>query len=113
MIGRSQEKVNKMLTDAEPDLLAFGSFPRRHRRQICSTNPLEWVFGYQTPHRRRYRVPQPISRLAASAMIEQHDAREGGACRYFSTTTMLELAAINTHADIADGAASLPKLTAA
>ncbi|MBB5741922.1 transposase-like protein [Microbacterium ginsengiterrae] len=32
-----------MLTDAEADLLAFAAFPRRHGRQIWSTNPLERV----------------------------------------------------------------------
>jgi len=32
-----------VLTDAEPDLLAFAEFPQRHWRQIWSTNPLERV----------------------------------------------------------------------
>jgi transposase-like protein len=32
-----------MLTDAQPDLLAFAVFPRRHWRQIWSTNALERV----------------------------------------------------------------------
>ena len=40
MLGRSHPKVAAMLTDAQPDLLAFAGFPRRHWRQIWSTNPL-------------------------------------------------------------------------
>ncbi|KGJ74885.1 hypothetical protein GY21_10170 [Cryobacterium roopkundense] len=40
MLGRSYPKVAAMLTDAQPDLLAFAAFPRRHWRQIWSTNPL-------------------------------------------------------------------------
>ena len=40
MLARSHPKVAVMLTDAEADLLAFAAFPRRHWRQIWSTNPL-------------------------------------------------------------------------
>jgi putative transposase len=40
MLARSHPKVAVMLTDAEGDLLAFAGFPRRHWRQIWSTNPL-------------------------------------------------------------------------
>ena len=43
MLGRSHPKVAAMLVDAQPDLLAFAGFPRRHWRQIWSTNPLERV----------------------------------------------------------------------
>ena len=43
MLGQSHPKVAVMLTDAEADLLAFAAFPRRHWRQIWSTNPLERV----------------------------------------------------------------------
>jgi putative transposase len=40
MLSRSHPKVAAMLIDAQPDLLAFAAFPRRHWRQIWSTNPL-------------------------------------------------------------------------
>ena len=43
MLDRSHPKVAAVLTDAEPDLLAFAEFPQRHWRQIWSTNPLERV----------------------------------------------------------------------
>jgi putative transposase len=40
MLSRSHPKVAAMLIDAQPDLLAFAAFPRRHWRQIWSNNPL-------------------------------------------------------------------------
>ena len=43
MLARSDPKVAAMLVDAQPDLLAFAAFPRRHWYQIWSTNPLERV----------------------------------------------------------------------
>ena len=43
ILGRSHPKVAAMLTDAQPDLLAFAGFPHRHWRQIWATNPLERV----------------------------------------------------------------------
>jgi len=43
MLDRSHPKVAAVLTDAEPDLLAFAELPQRHWRQIWSTNPLERV----------------------------------------------------------------------
>ena len=39
MLGRSHPKVAAMLINAQPDLLAFAAFPRRHWRQIWFTNP--------------------------------------------------------------------------
>lgn len=43
MLGRSHPKVAAMLTDADANLLSFSALPRRHWRQIGSTNPLEGV----------------------------------------------------------------------
>ena len=45
MLGRPHPKVAAMLTDAEPDLLAFAGFPSRDWRWIWSTNPLERVIN--------------------------------------------------------------------
>ena len=33
------------MDDAEPDVVAFMSFPKDHRAKIYSTNPLERVIG--------------------------------------------------------------------
>jgi transposase-like protein len=42
-VQKQFDEVDTMLGDARADLLAFAAFPRRHWRQIWSTNPLERV----------------------------------------------------------------------
>jgi putative transposase len=105
-----------MLTDAEPDLLAFAEFPRRHWRQIWSTNPLERV---NKEIKRRTDVvgvfpnPAALLRLAGSVLIEQNDEWEAGERRYFSEASMLELATMNNPVEVIDEAVILPELAAA
>jgi putative transposase len=41
MLGRQFPKLECMLGDAAPDLLAFTSFPVSHWKKVWSTNPLE------------------------------------------------------------------------
>ena len=105
-----------MLVDAQPDLLAFAAFPRRHWRQIWSTNPLERV---NKEIKRRTDVvgvfpnAAALLRLAGSVLTEQHDEREAGERRYFSEASMLELASMNKLIEVVDEAVILPELTAA
>ena len=40
MLGRQSPKVETMLRDAAPDLLAFADFPVSHWKKIWSTNPV-------------------------------------------------------------------------
>ena len=116
MLARSHPKVAVMLTDAQPDLLAFDSFPRRHWRQIWSTNPLERV---NKEIKRRTDVvgvfpnAAALLRLAGSVLIEQHDEWEAGERRYFSEASMLELRTMNDPMVLTDEAVILPELTAA
>jgi putative transposase len=116
MLARSHPKVAAMLTDAEGDLLAFIGFPRRHWRQIWSTNPLERV---NKEIKRRTDVvgvfpnPSALLRLAGSVLIEQHDEWEAGERRYFSEASMLELTTMNNPIEVIDEAVILPELTAA
>lgn len=116
MLGRSHPKVAAMLTDAEPDLLAFASFPRRHWRQIWSTNPLERV---NKEIKRRSDVvgvfpnAAALLRLAGAVLIEQHDEWEAGERRYFSEASMLELAVIDHPVEGVSEAVILPELAAA
>lgn len=58
MLGRQLPKVEAMMVDAEPDLLAFASFPQPHWRQIWSTNLLERV---NKEIRRRTDLPRQRS----------------------------------------------------
>src|SRR5215211_24008 len=46
-------KVATLLEDAEPDILAFYSFPSSHWRKLRSTNPLERLPRGRPAHRRR------------------------------------------------------------
>jgi transposase-like protein len=41
MLGRQLPRLERMLRDAAPDLLAFTSFPPSHWKKVWSTNPLE------------------------------------------------------------------------
>ena len=116
MLGRSHPKVAAMLTEAEGNLLACAGFPRRHWRQIWSTNPLERV---NKEIRRRTDVigvfpnASALLRLAGSVLIEQHDEWEAGERRYFSEASMLELTTMNNPVEVIHEAVILPELTAA
>jgi putative transposase len=96
--------------------LAFAAFPRRQWRQIWSTNPLERV---NKEIKRRTDVvgvfpnSATLLRLAGSVLIEQHDEWEAGERRYFSESSMLELAVMNNPVEVIDEAVILPELAAA
>jgi len=65
-----------MMGDAKQDVLAFTSFPKAHRAQIASTNPLERV---NAEIKRRTDVvgifpnDAAIVRLIGALLLEQND----------------------------------------
>ena len=60
MLGRQLPKVERLMTDAKDDLLAFTGFPPAHWKKIWSTNPLERLNKeVKRTHRRRRGLPQP------------------------------------------------------
>jgi putative transposase len=69
-------KLAAMMDDAEHDVLAFMDFPRAHRAQIHSTNPLERL---NAEIKRRTNVigifpnERAIVRLVGAMMLEQND----------------------------------------
>lgn len=69
-------KLASMMDDAEHDVLAFMDFPRAHRAQIHSTNPLERL---NAEVKRRTNVigifpnEGAIIRLVGAMMLEQND----------------------------------------
>ncbi|MGH7746678.1 MAG: IS256 family transposase [Candidatus Dormibacteria bacterium] len=69
-------KLSAMLDDAEPDVLAYMDFPKAHRTQIASTNPLERL---NAEIKRRTNVvgifpnDASIVRLVGALLLEQND----------------------------------------
>ena len=69
-------KLVKMMHEAEPDVLAFMSFPASHRTKLHSTNPIERVKG---EIKRRIKVvgifrnEGAIRRLVGAIPLEQND----------------------------------------
>jgi len=69
-------KLSTMMDDAEHDVLAFMDFPKAHRTQIASTNPLE---RFNAEIKRRTDVvgifpnEAAIVRLVGALMLEQND----------------------------------------
>src|SRR3954453_16266195 len=91
MLGRQFPKIETMLRDAKPDLLAFTGFPVAYWKKIWSTNPLERL---NKEIKRRIDVvgvfpnPDALLRLAGAVLVETHDEWQGSDRRYLSEGSM-------------------------
>ena len=84
-------KLATLMDDAEPDVLAYMTFPKEHRAKLHSTNPIERLNG---EIKRRTEVvgifpnEGAITRLIGAILMEQSDEWAVQRGRYMSLETM-------------------------
>jgi putative transposase len=87
-------KLAAIMDEAETDLLAYMSFPREHRVQLHSTNPIERVNG---EIKRRTEVvgifpnDDAIIRLVGAILLEQNDEWAVQRFRYMTLESVATL----------------------
>lgn len=84
-------KLAGLMDDAEPDVLAYMTFPQQHRAKLHSTNPLERLNG---EIKRRTEVvgifpnEAAITRLVGAILLEQNDEWAVQRSRYMTLETI-------------------------
>jgi transposase-like protein len=87
-------KLAVLMDEAEPDVLAYMSFPAQHRPKLHSTNPLERLNG---EIKRRTEVvgifpnEAAITRLVGAILLEQNDEWAVQRARYMTLETITAL----------------------
>jgi transposase-like protein len=87
-------KLATIMDDAEPDVLAYMTFPKEHRAKLHSTNPIERLNG---EIKRRADVvgifpnDAAIVRLVGALLLEQNDEWAVQRARYMTLETMAPL----------------------
>src|SRR4051794_15065280 len=80
-------KLAAIMDEAEPDVLAYMTFPKEHRTKLHSTNPIERLNG---EIKRRTNVvgifpnDEAIIRLVGSILLEQNDEWTVQRARYMT-----------------------------
>jgi putative transposase len=84
-------KLAALMDEAEPDVLAYMTFPQQHRAKLHSTNPLERLNG---EIKRRTEVvgifpnEAAITRLVGAILLEQNDEWAVQRSRYLTLETI-------------------------
>jgi transposase-like protein len=87
-------KLAALMDEAEPDVLAYMTFPAQHRAKLHSTNPLERLIG---EIKRRTEVvgifpnEDAITRLVGAVLLEQNDEWAVQRARYMTLETIAPL----------------------
>jgi putative transposase len=94
-------KLATLMDKAEPDVLAYMTFPQQHRAKLHSTNPLERLNG---EIKRRTEVvgifpnEAAITRLVGAILREQNDEWAVQRSRYMTLETIAPIAMIQSSA---------------
>ncbi len=87
-------KLAAIMDDAEPDVLAYMTFPKEHRAKLHSTNPIERLNG---EIKRRTDVvgifpnDDAIVRLVGALLLEQNDEWVVQRARYMTLETIAQM----------------------
>jgi putative transposase len=87
-------KLATIMDEAEPDVLAYMSFPKEHRTKLHSTNPIERLNG---EIKRRTDVvgifpnEEAITRLVGALLLEQNDEWAVQRGRYMTLETIANM----------------------
>ncbi len=87
-------KLANLMDEAEPDVLAYMTFPKEHRTKLHSTNPIERLNG---EIKRRTNVvgifpnEPAITRLVGAILLEQNDEGAVQRAQYMTLETVANL----------------------